>query len=177
MVESKAGTSKTALTVAAIAIAVIAIAGGLYFFLNWQENRPATPPAEIEVAAHADGADKEDEVSATPFSVCEFGAECPEGDIARVNADGAANIRITVPDEVAQQQWSVLSIYDDPAANSERTFTPGEATEVDIPVTADNDGNDTHLVVMEVSTLLVGADDKGEETPVVTTWAFTTEAK
>ena len=177
MVDSKAGTSKTALTVVAIAVAVIAIAGGLYFFLNWQENRPATPPAEIEVAAIADGADGEEEISTTPFSVCEFGTECPEGDIARINAGGAENIRITVPDEVAQQQWSVLSIYDDPAANSERTFTPGEATEVDIPVTTDSDGNDTHLVVMEVSTLLVGTDGKGEETPVVTTWAFTTEAE
>lgn len=160
------------LTVAAIAVAVLAIVAGLYFFLNWQQNRPATPPAELEVTAAAgDG----DEVTATPFSVCEFGAECPEGEVVRINADGAENIRLTVPDDVAQQQWSVLSIYDDPAANSERTFTPGEATEVDIPVTTENDGADTHLVVMEISTLLIGEDDQGEETPVVTTWAFTTE--
>lgn len=181
MVESKAGTSKTtwtpAWTVTAIVVAVIAIVAGLYFFLNWQDNRPATPPAELEVAATADGSDNEQEVSATPFSVCEFGAECPEGEVTRINAEGAENIRLTVPDDVAQQQWTVLSIYDDPAANSERTFTPGEATEVDIPVTTQHDGNDTNLVVMEVSALLIGADDKGEETPVMATWAFTTEAE
>ncbi|WP_087116200.1 DUF2771 domain-containing protein [Corynebacterium urinipleomorphum] len=172
MVESKAGKSNTALTVALIAVSVIAIVTGLYFFLNWQDSRPTTPPDQLEVTATADGED----VVSRPFSVCEFGAECPEGDVARIDATGAESIRISVPKDVAQQQWSVLSIYDDPAANTERTFTPGEADEVDIPLTTDNDGNEARLVVMEVSALLVGTDDNNEETPVVTTWAFTTEA-
>lgn len=171
MVDSKAGKSNTALTVALIAAAVIAIAAGLCFFLKWQENRPATPPDQLEVTAAAGGAD----VASRPFSVCEFGAECPEGEVARIDAAGADAVRITVPKEVAQQQWSVLSIYDDPAANTERTFTPGEASEVDIPLTTDNEGAETRLVVMEVSALLVGKDSNDEETPVVTTWAFTTE--
>lgn len=172
MVKGKAAKSNTALTVALIAIAVTAIVAGLYFFLNWQENRPATPPDQLEVTAAAGDSD----VASTPFSVCEFGAECPEGDVTRIDASGAESVRITVPREVAQQQWSVLSIYDDPAANSERTFTPGEASDVDIPLTTDNDGNDANLVVIEVSALLVGKDNNNEETPVVTTWAFTTEA-
>lgn len=172
MVKGKAGKSNTALTVALIAIAVTVIVAGLYFFLDWQENRPATPPDQIEVTAAAGDSD----VTSTPFSVCEFGAECPEGDVARIDASGAESVRISVPREVAQQQWSVLSIYDDPAANSERTFTPGEAGDVDIPLTTDNDGNDANLVVIEVSALLVGKDSNNEETPVVTTWAFTTEA-
>lgn len=172
MVKGKAGKSNTALTVALIAIAVTVIVAGLYFFLDWQENRPATPPDQLEVTAAAGDSD----VTSTPFSVCEFGAECPEGDVARIDASGAESVRITVPREVAQQQWSVLSIYDDPAANSERTFTPGEAGDVDIPLTTDNDGNDANLVVIEVSALLVGKDSNNEETPVVTTWAFTTEA-
>lgn len=172
MVKGKAGKSNTALTVALIAIAVTVIVAGLYFFLDWQENRPATPPDQLEVTAAAGDSD----VTSTPFSVCEFGAECPEGDVARIDASGAESVRISVPREVAQQQWSVLSIYDDPAANSERTFTPGEAGDVDIPLTTDNDGNDANLVVIEVSALLVGKDSNNEETPVVTTWAFTTEA-
>ena len=172
MVKGKAGKSNTALTVALIAIAVTVIVAGLYFFLDWQENRPATPPDQIEVTAAAGDSD----VTSTPFSVCEFGAECPEGDVARIDASGAESVRISVPRDVAQQQWSVLSIYDDPAANSERTFTPGEAGDVDIPLTTDNDGNDANLVVIEVSALLVGKDSNNEETPVVTTWAFTTEA-
>lgn len=172
MVKGKAGKSNTALTVALIAIAVTVIVAGLYFFLDWQENRPATPPDQLEVTAAAGDSD----VTSTPFSVCEFGAECPEGDVARIDASGAESVRISVPRDVAQQQWSVLSIYDDPAANSERTFTPGEAGDVDIPLTTDNDGNDANLVVIEVSALLVGKDSNNEETPVVTTWAFTTEA-
>lgn len=172
-VNGTTGKSSTALTVTLIAVAVVAIVAGLYFFLNWQQSRPATPPDQIEVTAAAGDTD----VSATPFSVCEFGAECPEGEVARIDTAGAESVRITVPKEVGQQQWSVLSIYDDPAANTERTITPGEATEVDIPVTTQKDGNDTGLVVIEVSTLLVGKDGEGEETPVVTTWAFTTEAE
>lgn len=172
MVESKAGKSNTALTLALIAAAVIAVVAGLYFFLKWQEGRPATPPDQLEVTASANDKD----VASRPFSVCEFGAECPEGDVARIDSAGAESVRITVPKEVAQQQWSVLSIYDDPAANTERTFTPGEANEVDIPLTTDNEGTTTHLVVIEVSALLVGTDTNNEETPVVTTWAFTTEA-
>lgn len=173
MVENKARKSNTALTVALIAVAVTAIVAALYFFLNWQQNRPATPPDQLEVTAAAGDFD----VASTPFSVCEFGSECPEGEVARIDVDSAESVRITVPKEVSQQQWSVLSIYDDPAANSERTFAPGEASEVDIPLTTDNEGNPTDLVVMEVSALLVGKDDNNEETPVMTTWAFTTEAK
>lgn len=172
MVDSKAGKSKTGWTVAGIAVAVVAIVAALYFFLDWQQSRPDTPPEQIEVTAEAGG----NEISTTPFSVCEFGTECPEGEVARIDASGADSIRITVPDEIASQQWSVLSIYDDPAANTERTFTPGETGEVDVPVTAEHEGNDTGLVVVEVSTLLVGTDAANEETPVMATWAFTTEA-
>ena len=72
-------------------------------------------------------------------------------------------------------QWSLLSIYDDPAANSERTFTPGEAEEVDVPVRSES-SSDATLVVMEVSCLMVGQDGEGNETPVMATWAFSTEA-
>lgn len=158
---------------AIIAVVIVAIVAGLYFYMDWQRNRPGAAPAEIDVTAHAG----ENEATTRPFSVCEFGEECPEGDVAPIDVAGTDNVRISVPREVAQQQWSVLSIYDDPAANSERTFTPGEAEEVDVPVKADGaEGEDApRLVVVEVSTLLIGQDEAGEETPVITTWAFSTE--
>ena len=173
MVDSKAGKSKTAWTVVGIVIAVVAIVAGLYFFLDWQKKQPGTPPEQLEVTAETG----DNEVTSTPFSVCEFGSECPEGEVARIDVAGADAINITVPKEVSQQQWSVLSIYDDPAANTERTFIPGEADEVEVPVSTEHEGTDTNLVVVEVSTLLIGTDDANEETPVVTTWAFTTEVE
>lgn len=158
-------------TLAVIGLVIVAIVAGLYFYMDWQRNRPGTPPEQIEVTAAADG-DEATAVSTLPFSVCEFGAECPEGTVATVSAHGAENVRITVPREVSEQQWQLLSIYDDPAANSERAFTPGETDEVDVPVV--NDG--ANLVVVEVSTFLVGHDQAGEETPVMVTWAFSTDA-
>ena len=177
MGSTKSRTTRTArnqrsvVMLAVIAVVIVAIVAGLYFYMDWQNNRPGTPPQEIEVTARA--GESGDKVSTMPFSICEFGQECPEGDVALLPVEpGTENVRVSVPNDVAQLQWSLLSIYDDPAANTERTFTPGEADEVDVPVVSE----DANLVVIEVSALMVGTDEQGEETPVVVTWAFTTEA-
>ena len=165
-------------TLTIIGVVIVAIVTGVYFYLDWQRSRPATPVQELTVTATAG----DTEVSTPPYSVCEFGEECPENDIALFHVDTSSgadeapeSMRITVPKDVAELQWSVLSIYDDPAANTERTFTPGEATEVDVPLTTP--GDETHLVVVEVSCLMLDVDDAGEETPVVVTWAFSTESR
>ncbi|KGF20923.1 DUF2771 domain-containing protein [Corynebacterium tuscaniense] len=156
---------------AIIAVMIVGIVAALYFYMEWRNNRPSTPPQEIEVTATAG----ENSATTTPFSVCEFGENCPEGSVATIDADGADAVRVSVPKDVSVLQWSLLSIYDDPAANSERTFTPGEADEVDVPIRSESNSN-ASLVVMEVSCLMVGQDGAGEETPVMVTWAFSTEA-
>lgn len=162
-------------TIAIIAVVIVAIVAGLYFYMDWQRNRPTTPPEQIEVTASAAGTD----ITTKPFSICEFGEECPEGEVATINAGDADNIRITVPQDLAELQWSLLSIYDDPAANTERTFTPREATEVDVPVIAEaedaEDAAGAKLVVIEVSCLMLGTDADGNETPVMATWSFGVE--
>lgn len=169
------GTKKTrdqrsVAMLAVIAVVIVAIVAALYFYMDWRNNRPGTPPQDIEVTATVG----ENTATATPFSVCEFGQECPEGTVSTIDVDGAETVRISVPKDVASLQWSLLSIYDDPAANSERTFTPGEANEVDVPVKSEGDEN-AALVVMEVSCLMLGQDANGEETPVMVTWSFSTE--
>ncbi len=156
---------------AIIAVVIVGIVAALYFYMEWRNNRPGTPPQKIEVTATAGG----NTATTTPFRVCEFGTDCPEGPVATIDVDGADTVRISVPKDVSVLQWSLLSIYDDPAANSERTFTPGEAEEVDVPVRSES-SSDATLVVMEVSCLMVGQDGEGNETPVMATWAFSTEA-
>lgn len=156
---------------AAIGVLIVAIVAGLYFYMDWQRSRPGTAPEELQVTATAG----EQESKTTPFSVCEFGAECPEGTVARIDVGGSETIRVSVPKEVAEQQWTLLSIYDDPAANTDRTFAPGEASEAEVPVTTGDGSDHARIVVVEVSCLMVGHDADGAETPVVATWSFSAE--
>lgn len=173
----RSATPRPALQFAIIGVVVVALVAGLYFFIDSRRNAPDTPPNELEVTASIDGKD----VSTLPFKVCELDqADCPEGDIAFVDTSNASNgsIRIKVPDEVSSQQWTLLGVYDDPAANTTRTFTPGEAYEVDVPITverSEEEGGPTSVVVIEVSTLLVDHNDADEEVPVQATWSFTTQ--
>ncbi|GAB3077266.1 DUF2771 domain-containing protein [Corynebacterium aquatimens] len=155
----------------------MALVGTLYFFLDSRRNAPETPPREIAITASFNGTD----VTTTPFQVCALDAkDCPEGDVAFVDTSGAptdAIIRIKVPEEIASRPWSLLGIYDDPAANTERAFLPAEAQEVDVPVTldrAEDKGGPTSIAVVEISTHLVDIDSNGEETPAKVTWSFTT---
>ena len=72
----------------------------------------------------------------------------------------------------------MLSIYDDPAANDETSHGANETTEVDIPGSVDpieaSTGERPRLMVVEVSSLMIGTDDDGEETPLATVWSLST---
>lgn len=149
---------------AAIAAAAIVLVAGIYFFMQWQSNRPGTPVRELSVAVTSAGETRDIE----PYTVCELDQQCDGGDPPSMPLD-AGTVTVKVPEEVSSTSWRVLAIYDDPAANSENVFTSGEADSHDIDAVTDSGAK---LVVAEVSALEVDKDDGGEETPVIATWSI-----
>lgn len=71
----------------------------------------------------------------------------------------------------------MLTIYDDPAANDEFYHTSYDATEATVPGSVDptEEGAERpRLVVVEVSAVMIGEDENGEESPYTVTWSLST---
>ena len=88
-------------------------------------------------------------------------------------------MKLDIPDALSRYQWQVLSIYDDPAANDETRHGAGETEAVEIPGSVDpieaSDSQDRpKLIVVEVSAVLIGADDNGDEAPYSSVWSLST---
>ncbi|STC69922.1 putative secreted protein [Corynebacterium pilosum] len=161
-------------TVAIIVILVVALVGGVYAFMQWQNSRPAAAPHEVTVTATVG----ETEVETTPYMVCEPGVECPENEVPTVQVSPDDTVRIEVPKDIYDHDWQLLTIYDDPGANDQQLHGPNDTNTVDIPVSASPVGDSTEhpqLVVVEVSSIMIGHDDAGVETPYMTTWSFSFE--
>lgn len=144
-------------------VAVVIVIAGSIAFQKWWNNRPG--PAPETVAIKANGQD------VLPFTVCEPGVECPEGDVAKVAVGPDETLKIEVPKEIYDHDWSVLKIYDDPAANDQTYFKSHEAKDVEITGSADGEPR-PRLVVAEVSTVLIGTDANGVETPYTVVWSI-----
>ncbi|MBC3179523.1 DUF2771 family protein [Corynebacterium lujinxingii] len=144
-------------------VGVVVLVGAVYAFLEWQNNRPATPVDELTVSVTANGETQDIGV----YTVCELDEECPGGDAPTMQL-GEDDVTVALPDEIARNSWRLLLVYDDPDANEERVFTSGESASESAPaVTASG----AKLVVAEVTTLDIKEGDDGEETPVIATWS------
>ncbi|WP_342319262.1 DUF2771 family protein [Corynebacterium mayonis] len=144
-------------------VAVVVLAASMYFFWEWQKNRPLTPVRELSVAVENGAATQ----LIGPYTVCELDEQCVGGQPPSMTLDESAVVKFTVPREIASSSWKLLSIYDDPEANGEQLFQSGEASEAVVDARV----NGARLVVAEVSFLAVDTKNDGEEVPVVATWS------
>lgn len=145
-------------------VAVVIVISASIAFQKWWNDRPGKDPKDVRVQVSV-GDTKKD---VAPYTVCEAGTTCPDGEVTRIEA-GDGTMKITVPREVSDHDWSLLKIYDDPAANDQLYFKGNEKKEVEIPAKSDSG---SRLVVAEVSTILIGRDAQGNETPYTVVWSI-----
>lgn len=143
-------------------IAVAVVITGSIAFQNWWNNRPGPEPAAVKIKANG--------TEISPYMICEPGVECPEGQVPQVSVGPDETLKIEVPKEVYDHDWSVLKIYDDPAANDQSYYKGHEAKDVEIKGALDGEPR-PRLVVVEVSTVLIGHDAQGVETPYTVVWS------
>ncbi|MBN9644653.1 DUF2771 domain-containing protein [Corynebacterium mendelii] len=164
-------TRKNLPQIVGLLIAVVVVVTASVAFQHWWNNR-RTSPADVTVTFSWEG----DSHTLTPYWVCGFGENCPAGKAPVVDIAGSDTVTVEVPREVWDHDWSLLTIYDNPAANDEQYFGGGQAKKVDVPVAPDQKGGGPAptLLVVEVHSLLVGEDDNGEEAPYSVVWAIHT---
>lgn len=175
MATRKEARRKSLLQILTMLVAVFIIVVSVIVFQNWHSNRGDTPPAELTVTVTIN------DVKHTiyPYLSCEPGADCPEGEVPNFTVGADDSLTIEVPSEVSKNQWQLLTIYDNPAANDQKLYGAGEATSAVVagsvdPIDPATDQTRPRLQVVEVSAVLIDKDANGEETPVTTVWSLST---
>ncbi|MEJ5997318.1 DUF2771 domain-containing protein [Corynebacterium sp. H130] len=143
-------------------VAVVAVVAGSIAFQNWWNSRPGPEPETVTIKVNGQ--------EIKPYMVCEPGVECPEGEVPRVQIGADEKLKIEVPREIYDHDWSLLKIYDDPVANAQDYFKGNEMKSVEVPGSTDGEPR-PRLVVVEVSTVLIGHDANGVETPYTVVWS------
>lgn len=174
MATRKEARKRSLLQILALIIAVVIIVVGVVVFQNWWNSRPGPEPQEVSITASVGDENKE----ISPYLVCQPGVECPEGEVPNLIVGEDETLRLDIPEAIHDHEWKVLTIYDDPAANDETVHGGYDTDFVEIPGSVDpieaSTGERPRLMVVEVSALMVGTDDNGEETPFSTVWSLST---
>lgn len=162
---------KNLIQLLSLVIAVVVVVLCSIAFQSWWNNRPGPEPNTVTITASSGDVSQD----ITPFSVCEPGVPCDENEVPSIAVDKDGELKISVPKEVSDHDWSLLKIYDDPAANDQSFFGANEATEATVAGSVDpvrkKDDKRPRLVVAEVTSVLIGHDDQGVETPYTVTWS------
>ncbi|MCS4490061.1 DUF2771 domain-containing protein [Corynebacterium sp. ES2794-CONJ1] len=156
-------TKKTIVQVAGLGVAVLVVLITSIAFQNWWNNRPGTAPEDLKIQAQL-GSER---FEVPPYSVCELGEPCREDSPTLKDLSAANELVVDVPRDIYDHDWTVLSIYDDPAHNSEFYFGPYEKKHIEIPTT----NSDAELLVVEIKSVLIGRDADGAETPLSVVWS------
>lgn len=155
-----------------IAVAVIVVA--VVLFQKWRNDRPGPEPQDVTITATVGS----DTLDVAPYSVCEPGTDCKEGEVPNLTVGPDDTLKLEIPEAIYNHEWSVLSIYDDPAANDSTAHGANETTSLEIPGSVPpieaSTGERPQLKVVEISTLMIGHDANGEETPMQTVWSLST---
>lgn len=166
-----ASKRKNLTQISLLVFAVVVVIAVSALLQNWWNNRPGPQPLEISISA----SNGDEQVDVYPFSACTPGVECEEHEIPTVAVSGDGELTLELPKQIYDHDWALLKIYDDPAANSQDYFTANQTKEVTIPAQAEatsDDGAAPQLVVVEVTSVQIGTDESGEETPYTVTWSI-----
>ncbi|MGO3363615.1 MAG: DUF2771 domain-containing protein [Corynebacterium sp.] len=171
----KAAQRRQLLTFLGIVVLVLLVAGVVFGVQQWMNNRPGTAPEDLRITATVNGEEKE----FAPYYVCPVDAEdCDEEEPTGIPLGPDDEVTFELPEEIYDHDWTMLQIFDDPAANTENSYTAHEETEVTVKGSSDledDEGNNPPLTVVEFHSLQIGEDDDGEEEPYGAVWAFTPE--
>lgn len=170
---SRKNRRRTVLQVTALAVAVVLVVVISVLFQQWWNDRPAPDPEEVSVTATAPAGT----VEIFPFSICEPGVECAENEVPVLEVGADEELQLSIPQDIHDHDWYLLTIYDDPAANDEFYHTSYETTEATVPGSVDpteEGGERPRLVVVEITSVMIGTDADGEESPYTVTWSLNT---
>ena len=174
MATVKQARKKSLLQFLALIIAVAVIVVAVVLFQKWRNDRPGPEPQDVTITATVGS----DTLDVAPYSVCEPGTDCKEGEVPNLTVGPDDTLKLEIPEAISNHEWSVLSIYDDPAANDTTSHGANETTSLDIPGSVPpieaSTGERPKLMVVEISTLMIGHDANGEETPMQTVWSLST---
>ncbi|GAB2503615.1 hypothetical protein CATRI_03340 [Corynebacterium atrinae] len=173
MATRKQARQKSLLQILALLIAVVILLVGGVLLQNWWNNRPGPQPQDVTIGASV--GDTSLEIS--PYLVCEPGVECPEGEVPNLTVGPEDTLVLEIPEEIYDHDWQVLMIYDDPAANDQQLHGANDAERVEIPGSTEPTGENSdrpRLMVVEVSSVMLGYNEAGEETPYTTVWSLST---
>ncbi|OFP64861.1 hypothetical protein HMPREF2978_08670 [Corynebacterium sp. HMSC074C01] len=174
MATVKQARKKSLLQFLALIIAVAVIVVAVVMFQKWWNDRPGPDPKDVTITATV----SDETLEVAPYSVCEPGADCEEGEVPNLTVGPDDTLKLEIPEAIYNHEWSVLSIYDDPAANDSTAHGANETTSLEIPGSVPpieaSTGERPQLMVVEISTLMIGQDANGEETPMHTVWSLST---
>ena len=174
MATVKQARKKSLLQFLALIIAVAVIVVAVVLFQKWRNDRPGPEPQDVTITATVGS----DTLDVAPYSLCEPGTDCKEGEVPNLTVGPDDTLKLEIPEAISNHEWSVLSIYDDPAANDSTSHGANETTSLDIPGSVPpieaSTGERPKLMVVEISTLMIGHDANGEETPMQTVWSLST---
>lgn len=174
MATVKQARKKSLLQFLALIIAVAVIVVAVVMFQKWWNDRPGPDPQDVTITATVG----DEMMEVAPYSVCEPGADCEEGEVPNLTVGPDDTLKLEIPEAIYNHEWSVLSIYDDPAANDSTAHGANETTSLEIPGSVPpieaSTGERPQLMVVEISTLMIGHDANGEETPMHTVWSLST---
>lgn len=174
MATVKQARKKSLLQFLALIIAVAVIVVAVVLFQKWWNDRPGPEPQDVTITATVG----DDTLEVSPYIVCEPGTDCEEGDVPNLTLGPDDTLKLEIPEAISNHEWSVLSIYDDPAANDSTSHGANETTSLEIPGSVPpieaSTGELPKLMVVEISTLMIGQDANGEETPMHTVWSLST---
>ena len=175
MATRKEAKQKSFMQILGLLVVVMLVVAAVVLGQMWLSSRPAPEPEDVAVTASV--GDRSIEVS--PYMVCAPGEECEEGEVPVLEVGADESLTITVPEPIYDHDWQLLTIYDDPGANDQQVHGPHDTDSVEIPGSAEPVGDSderTRLVVVEVSSVMIGHDEDGVETPYTTVWSISTQA-
>lgn len=173
MATPKKARKKSLLQFLALVIAVVIIIVAAVVAQGWWNNRPGPEPRDVTVTARVG----ETSLEVSPYLVCEPGLECPEGEVPNLPVGPDDTLVLEIPEAIHDHDWQLLMIYDDPAANDQQLHGGYDAERVEIPGSVDplEEGDQRpRLMVVEISSAMIGLDADGEETPYATVWSLST---
>lgn len=171
MATLKEAKQKSFIQVIGLVFVIILVVAAVVLGQTWLNSRPDPEPEEVSVTVAV--GDRSREIS--PYLVCAPGEECVEGEVPVLEVGAEESLTVTVPKPIYDHDWQVLSIYDDPGANNQLLHGPHDTESVEVPGSVDPIGDSAErprLVVVEISSVMIGHDEAGVETPYTTVWSI-----
>lgn len=155
-------------------IVLVLVSVALFFgYQEFQKSRSEIAPDQVALEVSSGG----NKTEVKPYSACRYDEkDCAQGAPAEIKIAEGENLNIHIPKAVYDHPWALIRIYDDPAANTEEYYKANEKKELSLPVTtsvsSDSSSKEARLVVVEISSALIGTYEGAEE-PYQVTWSIT----